>query len=165
MSLMSQHPPDIRHVVVHAARAEARADGSCVVEAEHVLLALADQEGTTAQRLLISAGLGRHSLRTALDREREASLRAGGVSAGTRGLPMSSAGPHRSPPLGASVKRLLLRGHSAAKAHGGGRISSTHLLLGILGAHVGTVPRALALAGVDQAGLATGADRAVAAGD
>jgi len=39
MSLMSQHPPDIRHVVVHAARAEARADGSYVVEAEHVLLA------------------------------------------------------------------------------------------------------------------------------
>jgi hypothetical protein len=63
------------------------------------------------------------------------------------------------------VKRLLLRGHGAAKAHGGGRISSTYLLLGILGAHVGTVPRALALAGVDQAGLATGADRAVAAGD
>ena len=45
MSLMSQHPPDIRHVVVHAARAEARADGSYVVEAEHVQLALADQEG------------------------------------------------------------------------------------------------------------------------
>ena len=53
--------------------------------------------------------------------------------------------------FGTSAKASLER--AAAAAAGARQIQPTHLLLGVLGAQHGTVPRMLALAGVDRAAL------------
>jgi hypothetical protein len=53
--------------------------------------------------------------------------------------------------MGASARVALERSFSSARKKD---LRSAHLLLGILHAQIGTVPRALALAGIDQAGLA-----------
>jgi D-alanyl-D-alanine carboxypeptidase len=45
-----------------------------------------------------------------------------------------------------------------------GRLDSTRLLLGILRARIGTVARALSLAGVDRAALAARAEQALMGG-
>jgi hypothetical protein len=54
--------------------------------------------------------------------------------------------------IGASAKLALERGVAVAARKKD--LQSAHLLLGILEAGAGTVPRALALAGIDQADLA-----------
>ena len=54
--------------------------------------------------------------------------------------------------MAASGKLVLERALKAAA--GRGQIQPGHLLLGVLAAQAGTVPRALALAGVDQGDLA-----------
>jgi D-alanyl-D-alanine carboxypeptidase len=55
--------------------------------------------------------------------------------------------------MGTSAKLALER--SVAGASRTRDLRPAHLLLGILSAQVGTVPRALALAGVDREGLAS----------
>ncbi|BCJ37565.1 hypothetical protein Athai_50680 [Actinocatenispora thailandica] len=127
----------------------ARADGSGTLEAHHVLLALAD-DPTTAP-LLAAAGLDHAALHRALDREFTTSLAAAGVGAGTTGLPRPAVRTG-SIGLGASTKLAMERGFAAATRKRD--VTAAHVLLGILTAEVGTVPRALALAGVDRAALA-----------
>jgi ATP-dependent Clp protease ATP-binding subunit ClpA len=144
---------DIRPVLVRAARSEAVADGSSTIEAEHLLLALAGRHGTAAQRILGAAGLDRAAVVEALRREREQSLRAVGVTLSLNELPVPSPDRSARPRIASSVKQALLRGHQAAASRGGGRMSSSHLLAGVLGAKLGTVPRALHLAGVDRSAL------------
>jgi D-alanyl-D-alanine carboxypeptidase len=56
--------------------------------------------------------------------------------------------------FGASAKLALERSLPIAVARHENRITSDHVLLGVLEAEVGTVPRSLALAGVDRAELA-----------
>ena len=77
--MLSKHATPF-HSVVLSARSEARATGSHTIEAEHILLALANQEGTDAREILESIGLNHDSIRAALEREFEESLRAVGVS-------------------------------------------------------------------------------------
>ena len=136
---------------VDQARHAAQDDGSATIEAHHLLLAIAGQEGTVAQRMLASVGLDRHAIRVALDREFEHSLQAVGVSAAAFELPRAGRGR---PPanIGASTKLAFERGFGPGVRKKD--LRSAHLLLGILAAEVGTVPRALALAGVDRADLA-----------
>jgi ATP-dependent Clp protease ATP-binding subunit ClpA len=111
------------------AAAEARLDGSATVEAEHLLLAVAADQDSTPGRVLASAGLDKGAIRAALDREFDGSLGAAGVARSAfDGLPPATPNPGHVP-------------HPA------------HLLLGILQAQVGTVPRALAAAGIDRADL------------
>jgi Clp amino terminal domain, pathogenicity island component len=78
--------------------------------AEHLLLALAGDQGGAARRLLTAAGLDRGAIHAALAGEFERSLAAAGVSLSERGM-----------------------------------------LIGVLRADIGTVPRALELAGIDRA--------------
>jgi D-alanyl-D-alanine carboxypeptidase len=60
--------------------------------------------------------------------------------------------------MGASTKMALER---AAKASAGARqMQPCHLLIGVLGAQTGTVPRMLAVAGVDQGTLTERVQRA-----
>ena len=133
------------------ATSEAEASRSATVEAHHLLLAIAAQEGTTGQQVLASVGLDRAALRDALQREFEHSLEAVGVHPAEYALPASRGKPGKPPRFGpsASVRLAFTRG----MGHGDRNPQPVQLLLGILEAEVGTVPRALALAGVDRTEL------------
>jgi ATP-dependent Clp protease ATP-binding subunit ClpA len=139
--------------ILERGRVEARQDGSPAVEAEHLLLAIAAHRGTPTQPVLAAAGLDRDAIRVALDREFAASLRVAGVELSDFNLPPATADPDRHVDLGTSAKLVLERAVRLA-GRGPGRIRPAHLLLGVLEAEVGTVPRALALAGIDRTELA-----------
>ena len=137
--------------VVKAAETLARELGSPTIEAEHLLLALADREP-----VLADAGLDHDGLLAALEAERDRSLVAVGISAADFDLPTA---PVARPRFAASSKRALERAVRAALARSDKRIAGGHILLGVLAAEAGTVPRALAVAGVDRVELR---DRAAA---
>ncbi|MFI7126965.1 Clp protease N-terminal domain-containing protein [Nonomuraea sp. NPDC050153] len=141
------------NAVTQQGETEARQDGSAAIEAHHLLLGIAAQEGNSAHEVLTSAGLDRQAIRDALDREFEHSLGAAGVSLASFDLPPATPDPKRRVSLGASARLCLERGF--ASATGKKDLRPGHLLLGILEAEVGTVPRALALAGVDRTALTT----------
>jgi ATP-dependent Clp protease ATP-binding subunit ClpA len=138
--------------IIEQAGHHASKDGSATIEAHHLLLAVAAEEGTTAHQVLTAVGLDRQAIREVLDREFEHSLRAAGVSRGAFDLPQPRGDPERSVRIGASARLALERGVAAAARRRD--LQSAHLLLGILEARAGTVPRALALAGIDRAELA-----------
>jgi ATP-dependent Clp protease ATP-binding subunit ClpA len=137
--------------VVKAAEAHASLLGSPTVEAEHLLLALAE-----FQPVLAGFGLDHDGVVAALEEERERSLRAVGISVADFDLPPA---PLTRPRMAASSKLALERAVRAAVARSHKRIAGGHLLLGVLAADAGTVPRALAIAGVDRQELR---DRAAA---
>lgn len=130
---------------------EASKDGSATVEAQHLLLAIAGDEEPSTREILSTAGIDYSVIREALDREFEQSLAAAGVSLAAFVLPQPSKSEARHPQPGESVKLAIERcvASVARKAD----MRPAHLLLGILHARVGTVPRALALAGIDQSTL------------
>jgi len=138
------------HAVVERAGAEAREDGSATTEAQHLLLAIAAEHESTTDRILGSVGLDHRAIREALDQEFERSLSAAGVSLAAFGFSRATAGPDR-PRLGTSAKLALERGFSSVARRSD--LRPPHVLLGIVRAQVGTVPRALELAGVDRADL------------
>jgi ATP-dependent Clp protease ATP-binding subunit ClpA len=142
---------DARSLVALAER-EARSNRSPLVEAEHLLLAMATQPDTAAGQLLSSVGLTQVEVVQALRREFETSLAGAGVEVAIADLAQSTPDPSHRVRLGASFKTALSR--SVGASAGAPRIRTEHLLLGILAAREGTVPRALRLAGVDQAALA-----------
>jgi ATP-dependent Clp protease ATP-binding subunit ClpA len=145
------------HAIMDRGRDEARDDGSAAVEAQHLLLAVAAGPDASSRQALAAAGLDREAIRAALDRELEHSLAAVGVSAAAFDLPRPSPRPDRPSRLGASARLAVDRGFSGV---GKKALRPAHLLLGILLAEAGTVPRALDLAGVDRAGLAERVRRA-----
>jgi ATP-dependent Clp protease ATP-binding subunit ClpA len=130
---------------------EAQLDRATTIEAQHVLLAIAAQPELPAAQVLKSVGLDRRAIRDALDREFEHSLRAAGVSLEAFALPPPASAPEPATQLGASVKNALERGVTGVRKSKD--LQPSHLLLGILLAEVGTVPRALALARIDRADL------------
>ena len=149
--MITRLAPQARTVVT-SAEDEARARRSPVVEAEHLLLAMSGQTGTDASRALASAHLTHQAIEDALDHEFEASLTAAGVLVVAGRSWAASPPPRRRLRWSASSRAALSRAVTAAS--GAPQIRPAHLLLGILQAEVGTVPRALQLAGVDQAALA-----------
>ncbi|MFI6601068.1 Clp protease N-terminal domain-containing protein [Nonomuraea sp. NPDC050536] len=139
------------HTIIVQAGAEAQKEGSATVEAQHLLLAIAANSGSSAQRVLAGAGLDERAIRDALAREFDHSLAVAGVSRAAFDLPPATPDHTRDPDLGASAKLALERGFASASRKRD--LRSGHLLLGILQAEVGTVPRALALAGTDRTAL------------
>jgi ATP-dependent Clp protease ATP-binding subunit ClpA len=137
--------------LIASAEAQARTRMSPSIEAEHLLLALADARATDAGGVLADAGLSRTTIDEALDREFAASLSVAGVRVDVASLGVPSREPQRTLRLGASFRSAMER--SVAAAAGSRRVRPAHLLLGVLGAEVGTVPRALDLAGVDRGDL------------
>ena len=134
---------------VKDAETEARELGSPAVEAEHLLLALTRQDPATAvARALAEAGLDHDSVADALEAERERSLAAVGISLHDFELPA----PHPStrPRIAASAKSALEQALRISLARADKRIDGAHILLALLRAEAGTVPRALAEAGVDR---------------
>lgn len=131
----------------------ARSLGSPTVEAEHLLLAFTDRPGTKPHDLLVDAGLDHDAVREALKDEDEHSLAAVGVSLEGFDLPAPQV-PAETPRWATSAKLALERSLKIALARGDHRIEAAHILLGVLHAKVGTVPRALAIAGVEREQLA-----------
>jgi hypothetical protein len=124
--------------VVQDADLEARRLGSPTIEAEHMLLALSGR---------VPLGLDRDDVVRALEAERERSLLAVGITAGDFDPPPA---PVQKPRMAASAKLALERSLRASIARSDRRIEAGHILLGVLAAEAGTVPRALALADVDR---------------
>jgi D-alanyl-D-alanine carboxypeptidase len=130
---------DARRVVLQAVDVEAAALGARTVEAEHLLLALSE-----------TIGVEHHTLVDALEAETAASLDAVGVSL----RPPPPTRRRRQPRMGASAKVALNRALKTAIARKDREIRAEHIALGVLEAEVGTVPRALAIAGLDREALA-----------
>ncbi|MGE0026473.1 MAG: Clp protease N-terminal domain-containing protein [Thermoleophilia bacterium] len=138
---------DARSAVLRAATEEARSCGSRTLEAEHLLLALACEPGDAAQ-LLDAHDLGVDALRTALDREQASSLASVGIEIGDY-EPSTAPSPHRDTPrLATSTKRALQRAAVEARNRRDRRITSLHLLIGVLDTDIGTVPRMFEIADV-----------------
>ncbi|GIF22252.1 D-alanyl-D-alanine carboxypeptidase [Actinoplanes tereljensis] len=138
--------------IITQAADEARADGTTTIEAHHLLLAIA----RTGSPTLTAAGLDHPTLRTALDQEFKNSLNTAGVRL-DGALPPATPPPSGSPQLGATARSALERG--LATAHRKRDTTPAHLLLGILQAPLGTVPRALDHAGIDRTALTDAARR------
>lgn len=138
----------LRAILDQAGR-EARAEGAATVEAQHVLLAMAARSDTGAGQLLISLGLDPAALRAALAHELEDALRGAGLTLEAARLPPPPDAADPAGRLGTSVRYALERGLDGLLQ----TPRPEHLLLGVLRAEVGTVPRALALAGFDRAAL------------
>jgi len=137
--------------VVTAAEQEARATGSNRLEAEHVLLAISRLDDQEARGLLANAGLDHDAIDRALQDEMRQSLSTAGIDIDPGQLPPATVDRSRRIRFGTSARASLER--AAGAAAGDKQIRPTHLLLGVLEAQRGTVPRMLAVAGVDRAAL------------
>ena len=138
--------------VAERAQHEAAGAGSAAIEAEHLLLALARRPGGPSGRALASAGLGHEEVAGALEAEQRQSLAAVGVAVDAFDLPRPA--PSERPRWAASGKLALERALRAAMRRGDRRLDPGHILLGVLAAEAGTVPRALRLVAIEPAELA-----------
>jgi ATP-dependent Clp protease ATP-binding subunit ClpA len=132
---------------------EAKRDGSKLIEAEHMLLALAADLDSDAGKLLNEAGLDHARLASALKEEHERTLAFAGISARSFDLVKATELESRLS-FGTSAKAAFRRAligsrHDRRRA----RLRSMDLLAGILEAELGTVPRVLAIAGIDRTEL------------
>lgn len=131
------------------ARVEAKRAGSRSLEAEHLILALAAERDSEPAKLLAEAGLDYEKLADAFREERKQSLAHAGVE-----LAFPPVTEWQGTPMWASsAKEALLRSRTVATGNHHGRLNGVDLLVGILKADLGTVPRALALAGIDREDL------------
>jgi len=133
---------------------EAKREGAKFIEAEHMLLALASNTDSDAGRLLVEAGLDHERLAAALRDERRRTLAFAGMSAPEKGR-VEAKGLDGALTLGTSAKMAVRRALVGSRhdRRRRGRLRGTDLLAGILEAEFGTVPRALAIAGIDRAAL------------
>ena len=154
---------DLRGTVMRAVEL-AVARRSRTIEAEHLLLALTERSSGAAAAIMLEFGLDASSLSAALDAERAAALTYAGVEPMDGSRLRSSLDPARigRMPWGASARDAFLGLRRAAVQYGYGRVRDpcVNLLISILGLELGTVPRALVLAGVDKQALR---QRAIAA--
>ncbi|MCU1677028.1 MAG: beta-lactamase [Frankiales bacterium] len=133
--------------VMSRARTCARLAGSDTIEAEHLLLALAGEGSTVAYAVLSHSGLDQHRIADALAVEQAESLAAVGITALPPPPPVFVTDVNQ---LGESAKLAIVRGATAGKLRKERPIRAAHLLIGLLSADVGRVPRALAVAGIDR---------------
>ena len=141
--------PQQLHAIGVAASAEAVRRRARAVDAEHVLLAITAGASPVAATLS-AAGLDHDRLDAALSTERARSLRGAGVEPVAPGVLTSTPRASR-PGWGTSVRELI---HNAERptTRASGALE-TELAIGILSLKVGTIPRALAIAGLDRARL------------
>lgn len=129
---------------------------SSTTESEHILLALAGNAESPSGTLLRQHGLDRDGVLEALDRETEQALAAIGLV--IAGFHPALASPRPGAPrLAASAKSVLLQAATLAKGRKDRHITEAHLLVGVLRAEIGTVPRALAATHVDRVRLLSSA--------
>jgi ATP-dependent Clp protease ATP-binding subunit ClpA len=121
--------------------------GASSVEAEHLLVSLAGTQNP-AGAALREVGLDSAELHEAIQRDFERVLAQVGIDAS--GVDVSSNCRRTKLTWGASAKRSLERALEEAKRRGDRRIGCEHILLGLLRAEHGTVPRLLAAEGIDR---------------
>jgi ATP-dependent Clp protease ATP-binding subunit ClpA len=138
-----------------AAVVEAQRLGLTVVEAEHILLALAGDRHSAVGHFLEDHGLGHAEWLAALRVERDRSLQAVGVT--PRDAKDLTATRIQRPRWGASARSAFDRAQKIASRYRRHqhRMNGFDLLYGILGLELGTVPRALRFAGIDRKQLLT----------
>ena len=139
---------------------EAARYGSGVVEAEHILLALLADPASAAARTAAEVGLDHDGFVNALRAERVHSLKAAGITAVDASLLQST--PSRSsqrPTWGASIRTLMDDLRRANRGNQRRRLNELDALAVVLRLELGTVPRALDLAGIDRAALVTRLNR------
>ena len=134
---------------------EAKRDGAKYIEAEHMLLALAADRDGSAAKAMMESGLDHERLEKALQEEHTRTLAFAGMSAPSQEL-VEATELESHLTFGTSAKSALRRGLIATREARRGRrarISDIELLVGILQAELGTVPRVLAIAGIDRDAL------------
>jgi ATP-dependent Clp protease ATP-binding subunit ClpA len=149
----STFPRTLRPIILRAV-SEAQRRGDAAVEAEHLLLALADDSDREPAATLAAAGLDHAGVIRALRAERTASLEAAGVTPVPEERLVSTVRVTR-PRWGASARQTLV---VASRMRTGQerrrRMAEKDLAIALLDLQLGTVPRALELAGVDRSALA-----------
>lgn len=128
--------------IVRAAWEEARANGQTSVQSEHLFLAL------SLRPEIRNLGIDHDDMVAALVTEEEQSLAAVGIDLAGYDVPVSARRAD-SAKLGASAKLAIQRALTVTAKRGQRQITAANLLLGVLGAEQGRVPRALRLAGID----------------
>ena len=121
--------------------------GSPSVEAEHLLVSLAGTPDPAGSALR-DVGLDPEEVREAIRRDFERVL--GGVGIDASGVDLAANCRRTKPRWGASAKHGLERAVDEAKHRGDKHIGCEHILLGLLRAEHGTVPRLLAAEGIDR---------------
>jgi D-alanyl-D-alanine carboxypeptidase len=137
------------HALGQRAIREAVARRAGTVEAEHVLLATLERSDGPAARALAAGGLDYATFTRSLEAERARSLGAAGITP----IPAETlaATPRTAQPgWGASIRDVLRRGDKPAAKDGRPAALEIELATAILLADLGTVPRALALAGFNR---------------
>ena len=133
---------------------EAARRGAANVEAEHLLLVISAGDDASA-RALAEFGLDHAAVEAALDAERVRALEVAGVA--PIGEDRLRSTRRVRPGWGASFRDAMRRADFRARRDRGRdeheRLAVAAALLGVLRADLGTVPRALAYAGVDRPAL------------
>ena len=137
---------EARHVALKA-HSVAAGLGSSSVEAEHLLVSLAGTQHP-AGAALREVGLEPEELHDAIQRDFERVLAQVGIDAGD--LDVSANCRRTKLRWGASAKQGLERALVEAKRRGDRKIGPEHILLGLLRAEHGTVPRMLEAEGIDR---------------
>ncbi len=138
--------------MIGVAMIEATNRASSAVEAEHLLLAFLFNRNARTTLIVAEHGLTYESFTEALIREREQTLAAVGIQLPSADLlkaapRVRTGGPRFSAGAKETWERASRRARSRRRAQ---RATETDFMLGILGAELGTVPRALAVAGIDR---------------
>ena len=145
---------DVREKVRRAAEL-ADHEGAAMVEVEHLLLALVDPVTDQIGMALERAGLSRETINDARDREFRSALALAGVNTG-RPVPAGARRLRRgrTTRFAPSAKLALERTLGVAAESNQQRITNQSLVLAIVGAQVGIIPRLLAELGTDSETLA-----------
>ncbi len=119
---------DARRRVLALGAEEARRRGDARIGTEHLLLALLHQpDGALAETL----GVGRDEVREALDRLDRQALAAIGID--TTDLPLATpVSGRRRPPFTSGAREALRHALLATRSEGARRVTSRHLMLGLL---------------------------------
>jgi ATP-dependent Clp protease ATP-binding subunit ClpA len=148
----STFPRTLRPIIARAV-SEAQRRGDSAVEAEHLLLALADDSDREPAATLAAAGLDHAGVVRILRAERVASLEAAGVTPVPEERLVSTVRVTR-PRWGASARQTLVAAaHRRTGADRQRRMAEKDLAIALLDLSLGTVPRALVLAGIDREAL------------
>lgn len=155
---MPEHLPDglaptLKSVVVGSID-EAASRGAAKVESEHLLLSIA-ASGDIAANSLAEVGLDYEGIESALRVEREHGLRAAGIEpvAEQRLLATRDSRPGWGASIRDALRRANFRAHRGRSRDERERLAVADAAIGTLRADLGTVPRALAYAGIDRTAL------------
>jgi ATP-dependent Clp protease ATP-binding subunit ClpA len=137
---------EARRVAVEA-NSVAAGLGAPSIEAEHLLISIASGNDP-AGHALRDVGLDAHEVREAIQRDFARVLGRVGIDAS--GVTPSANCRRTKPRWGASATQGLVRAYEEAKRRGERTIRSEHILLGLLRAEHGAVPRILNAEGIDR---------------